>query len=810
MGFVELENAGKKALEQYPALKRLIKRVYQLISCAVSPEKNKVDGAVARVSPDDDYEYFYGYYDKSPWDITDRYMICMKVKQTFKSVSPVETGIVGLIDTKNNNKFWKIGVTHAWNVQQGCMAQWMGPDFKSRIIYNDFRNGQYCSVIYNFENKVEEAELPLPVYDVAINGQFALTLDFSRLHRLRPGYGYHNLPEETSGEFCPDKPCIWKMDISTGGITPLFKYTDFAAFEHDKTMEDAEHKVNHIMISPNGERFMVLHRWFQKGRKHTRLVTANVDKSEMYNLSDDIFVSHCFWKDNQHILSFLRKKEGGNHYYLLKDKSQEYIMHWPRLETDGHCSYSSDKSLVVTDSYPNRRRLAFLYICKEKQEQPVRIAKVFAPFRYDNDCRCDLHPRWNRAGDMVCIDSVHEGKRGLYVIPITKKDIPVLPKERPIYQKGKYKIAYVITRCKNSGPMNQTLNIIRNLDREIFEPVLITIFLEDLGNSVIQQFLDIVPEFHCLKMEKVDSIIRGKQKLKVLLDDIKPNLIHALGMPPYTMALGYRNAVHLVTLRNYCYQDYPDKYGKKLGTVLAYKDMYVIKQQVNRGETFVTCAKSLSEIYRKKHQMDLGFIRNGVDVEKYEYTIGNKKREMRERIGLPNNKTIIACSGQFIDRKDQRFMIEGILASRHVEDLYMILMGDGPNFSGLQKQYGKDKRLLFTGNINNVNEYLQACDVYISTSKSEGMPNGVLEAMAVGLPVLLSNIPQHLEILEINRESGLSYELGNKDDFVEKFDMLITQNLIAMGKAASETVHKELSAEKMSRSYQELYVRLIQ
>ena len=84
-----------------------------------------------------------------------------------------------------------------------------------------------------------------------------------------------------------------------------------AAFEPDESMQAAEHKVNHLMISPNGKRFMVLHRWFQKGRKHTRLVTVNVDKTEMYNLSDDVFVSHCYWKNDQEILSFLRKKETG-------------------------------------------------------------------------------------------------------------------------------------------------------------------------------------------------------------------------------------------------------------------------------------------------------------------------------------------------------------------------------------------------------------------------------------------------------------------------------------------------------------------
>ena len=128
MGFVEIENMGKQALEQFPVIKRSAKRVYQLASVIMTKEKFKSEGDVVRVSPDDGVEYFYGYYDKSPWDATDRYMICIEAKQAYKSVAPKEPAIVGVIDTVDENKFIQIGVTHSWNVQQSCMAQWMGPD----------------------------------------------------------------------------------------------------------------------------------------------------------------------------------------------------------------------------------------------------------------------------------------------------------------------------------------------------------------------------------------------------------------------------------------------------------------------------------------------------------------------------------------------------------------------------------------------------------------------------------------------------------------------------------------------------------
>lgn len=420
MGFLEIEQTGKKIFEQFPIIKKSAKRIYQIASVVTSKDKIKSSGKIIKVSPDDGFEYFYGYYDKSPWDITDRYMICMKVKQTYKSVAPKEAGIVGIIDTMNDNSFKEIGISHSWNVQQGCMAQWMGPDYSTRIIYNDYRDGNYCSIIYNIIEQKEEKVLSMPAYDVSSDGKFILSLDFSRLHRLRPGYGYSNKPEVTKDELCPNKGCIWKVDVQTNQVTELFKYTDFAQFEPTESMNNAEHKVNHLMISPNGERFMVLHRWFQKGRKFTRLVTINIDKTEMYNLSDDIFVSHCYWKNNEEILSFLRKQETGDHYYLMKDKTQEYKLFWPELNTDGHCSYSPNGNLIITDTYPNRKRIASVYLCTEEDNKSRLLARVYSPFKYDNNCRCDLHPRWNHLGDKICIDSVHEGKRGIYIIPIPK------------------------------------------------------------------------------------------------------------------------------------------------------------------------------------------------------------------------------------------------------------------------------------------------------------------------------------------------------------------------------------------------------
>ena len=263
-----------------------------------------------------------------------------------------------------------------------------------------------------------------PCYTVSADGKTGLSLDFSRLHSLRLGYGYAELPEKTKGVALPNATAVWKIDIETGKTTDLLKYTDFANFEprHEMKEDGSVHKVNHLMLSPNGKRFMVLYRWFCGQRKYTRLVTCNVDGSDMYVLSDDDMVSHCYWKNDEEIIAFENKHESGTGYYLMKDKTKEYTHLWACISNDGHPSYSPlHNSMVVFDSYPDKRRVQEIKIANDNDVKGLNIkvvAKVFSPFKYDNDTRCDLHPRWRQDGKAICFDGTFEGYRGLYVVKL--------------------------------------------------------------------------------------------------------------------------------------------------------------------------------------------------------------------------------------------------------------------------------------------------------------------------------------------------------------------------------------------------------
>ncbi len=82
-----------------------------------------------RISPDEKGEYFLVITINRLGDAGMRYVICMRAEDTWSEPDPIRTADILLIDVQNGNSVRKVATTHTWNVQQGCMAQWLGPDF---------------------------------------------------------------------------------------------------------------------------------------------------------------------------------------------------------------------------------------------------------------------------------------------------------------------------------------------------------------------------------------------------------------------------------------------------------------------------------------------------------------------------------------------------------------------------------------------------------------------------------------------------------------------------------------------------------
>lgn len=363
--------------------------------------------------------HFFGYYDKSPWDRAMRRRLALET--TFLDHPPdgQDVAAIGLIDPTGDGTLQPLAETRAWNWQQGCMLCWLPGTEDREIIYNDLREGQFVAVIREVETGRERV-LPRPLYAVAPDGQSALTVNFSRLHKYRPGYGYPGVPDPSIEAPAPEADGIFRLDLSTGETELIVSLAEIAGRKPRPDMTGSHHWINHLQFNADGTRLIFLHRWTMPGGWFTRLYTANPDGTEICLLADDDLVSHFDWYGSDQVLAWARVAGRGDHFFLFADQSDELeTVGEAVLDQDGHCSYSPDRCWIMTDTYPDGQHRRTLILYHVATGRRYDIGKFYSPPELAGEIRCDLHPRWSPDGRQICFDSVHEGSRQMYVAQVS-------------------------------------------------------------------------------------------------------------------------------------------------------------------------------------------------------------------------------------------------------------------------------------------------------------------------------------------------------------------------------------------------------
>ena len=378
---------------------------------------------IRRISPPKPF-HFFGYYDKCPWDAMGRYVLAKQISYCDRQPGSGECLAVGMIDLNNHDRFIQLDQTAAWSWQQGTMLQWLGPSADRLIIYNTIEADHYVSVIRDVHTG-ETRTVPRPIYAVSRDGRQAVSLDFERVNRLRPGYGYCALPEEHPDEPAPERTGIYHVDLDRGESRLIITLADLASHEPDERFTDqGHHWVNHLEFNPSGTRFVFLHRWWRRGRSHsTRMYTALADGTDRRLILDSDHISHFCWRDDDTLLVWAKhdRHRDEKHYLLIHAiDGRQQIVGDGVLTEDGHCTFSPDRHWILTDTYPNAESYRTLILYRIADGKRFDLGDFYSQPHLKGPFRCDLHPRFNRNGTAVCIDSSHEGGRQVYILDVNE------------------------------------------------------------------------------------------------------------------------------------------------------------------------------------------------------------------------------------------------------------------------------------------------------------------------------------------------------------------------------------------------------
>lgn len=361
---------------------------------------------------------FFGYHDKTPFSEDGRRILAMSVAGENSNAPLSEPLALGYFAVDgagaHAGDFTAFAETRAWCWQQGCMLQWHPLAPARQVIFNSCCGDTYGSVVFDVDDVRTVREYDVPVYAIDPLGRYAASLNFARLGRLRPGYGYDVIADASAGTSAPHDDGLFLLDLDSGSRDLAVSLAELAAGVEGG---GGEHYVNHATFSPDGRRILFLHLWGEPDRRRGRMCLYDVSDGHMRVVEGDRTVSHYCWRNENEFLATTRAADGVMRYTLYDLAADRRTDLSLPLARDGHPMFRpTEPWSIVTDTYPDRRRDQSLYLADIATGHVERLGRFYSPHRYRGSARCDLHPRWDRTGSRILLDTTARGHREVALV----------------------------------------------------------------------------------------------------------------------------------------------------------------------------------------------------------------------------------------------------------------------------------------------------------------------------------------------------------------------------------------------------------
>ncbi len=210
-------------------------------------------------------------------------------------------------------------------------------------------------------------------------------------------------------------------------------------------------------------------------------------------------------------------------------------------------------------------------------------------------------------------------------------------------------------------------------------------------------------------------------------------------------------------------------------------------------------------------------IPNSVDVSQFYPVSEPIKAELRQKLNLPANDKIIIFTGRLLATKGLPLLIDvwKTLQPNYPEVKLLIVGGGSKDIHDCETylhDFVKDNHLTdsvhFTGDVNNVDEYLKASDIFVFPTEDEAFGISMIEAMACGLAAIATPVGGLKDIITPN-QNGLFVEVGQFEPLKQAIATLITtpSKAKALGEAALQTVQERYTRDAVAQTYDSLLTK---
>lgn len=379
--------------------------------------------------------------------------------------------------------------------------------------------------------------------------------------------------------------------------------------------------------------------------------------------------------------------------------------------------------------------------------------------------------------------------------------------------KSRIKILYLITSFNKDGPGNVLLNLIEYLDKEAFEPFVVCLYL---GSGELEKILKELS----IKTFSLD-MPRGKKgwfdfraifKIAQLIRSNRINLIHINLIRAIIFggaAAIFTRTPFIVTIHN------TEEYITKNG--VAYKIIKSLDQEILRRANYIACVSNGVKNYVMKHYPRVDpskfcTIYNGVSVK--QYLAKNRKSILRNDFNISYEAILIGFVGRFTKQKGLLYLVEAVRnIVPYLRNTKFVLIGDGEQKEELIRkihEYNLQNFFIFTGYCKNIIELFADFDIFILPSLWEGLPVALLEAMASGLPCVVTDVSGNSEAV-LDGETGFVVPPGDTSALADAVIKLVQNKTLRemMGKRSKTRIFETFTAELMADKYKECYLKAL-
>ncbi|WP_019429423.1 glycosyltransferase family 4 protein [Limnohabitans sp. Rim47] len=368
------------------------------------------------------------------------------------------------------------------------------------------------------------------------------------------------------------------------------------------------------------------------------------------------------------------------------------------------------------------------------------------------------------------------------------------------------KILFIISSLKRCGPVNILFDIIKYVDGSKYTTHILTLRSEE-DDSRWNEFVDLGSTVTKLDIRGGFLWILSVLRLRAAVDRIQPDVLHCIGFrADFLASLCLNKHKKLSSQLNFPFEDYVMTYGRVVGGGMAQLTAWALK----RHDVAVACANDVA-IRMAGHGVPCRVVYNAIDIELFTPPNPLERQNQRAKLGIPSDiKYVFIFVGVLTDRKQPLIALRAFLRFKEIHpDAILLILGDGPELKSCCELIQGVDGVVFAGRVSATLPYLIASDAYIATSKAEGMPLSVVEGMAMRLPVVLSDIKPHQEILAIDPQAGVLARTGSVDETFQAMIELVGSDLIIRGAHARNIVEHELNSKVMSMKYQGIYAELM-